>query len=290
MSITKTTWHHIRRSPFQSFAAISTLSFSFFVFAFFYILSTGLSSTLKFFESKPEITIFLKDGLDKNTVESVQEELKTYPNLREIKFVSKEKALEIYKEQNKNNPMLTEMVTASILPASFEISAMDPNVLSEIAKNFNEKKDVVDEIIYQKDVVESLIMWTTNIRHSGIILMLVLAILAFFVIFIIIGMKITNRKDEIRISRLLGASKFYTKKAFLLEGIIYGIIGSSLGCLIASLLVYRFSNDINNFFKPVIFIESSLNFYLKIFGIANLSGITIAYLASLIGVRRYIKY
>ncbi|MBU4396538.1 FtsX-like permease family protein, partial [Patescibacteria group bacterium] len=160
---------------------------------------------------------------------------------------------------------------------------------SQIAQNFSQKKDIVDEIIYQQDVVQSLITWTNNIRRFGIILVSVLATLAFFVISVIIGMKITNRKDEIKISRLLGASRFYTKKAFLLEGIIYGILGSFIGWLIASLLAYHFANDINNFFKPVTFIRFDLNYYLKILGIANLAGVTISYLASLVGVRRYIK-
>jgi len=72
MSALRSAWHHIRRSPFQSFSAILIIWFCFFVSTFFFVISDGLSGVLSYFETKPEITIFLKDGLDKNTVESIQ--------------------------------------------------------------------------------------------------------------------------------------------------------------------------------------------------------------------------
>ena len=106
MKILRLTLHHIRRSPFQSLIAILVMFFSFLVLNLFMVFSNGMSSVLKYFETKPEITVFLKDGLDRNTVEDLQKELSNYPNIREIKFISKEKALSIYKEQNKNQPHL----------------------------------------------------------------------------------------------------------------------------------------------------------------------------------------
>ena len=64
MSPLKTTWHHIRRSPFQSLIAAIAMFLSFFFISTFIIINSGLSSVLKYFETKPEITLFLKDGLD----------------------------------------------------------------------------------------------------------------------------------------------------------------------------------------------------------------------------------
>ncbi|MBU3935655.1 permease-like cell division protein FtsX, partial [Patescibacteria group bacterium] len=173
MSTLKATWHHIRRSPFQSLTAIFVMVSSFFILSTFAVLSRGLSSVLAYFETKPEVTIFLKDGLDKSTVESLQKELANYPNVREIKFISKQKALEIYQEQNKDNPLLTEMVTASILPASFEVSVSDPAVLSQIAQNFSAKTDSIDEIIYQQDIVQNMLNWTNIIRKVGLAIAIV---------------------------------------------------------------------------------------------------------------------
>lgn len=290
MNPTKNAWHHIRRSPIQSFVAILVMTVSFFSLSTFVILSNGMSEVLKYFETKPEITIFLKDGLDKNTVEGLQKELSDYPGIREIKFVSKDKALSIYKEQNKDNPMLTEMVTASILPASFEVTVSNPAVLEQISQNFSAKKTQIDEIIYQKDIITSLLNWTNIIRKAGIITVSISSILTFLIIAVIIGMKITNRKEEISISRLLGASNFYVKKPFLIEGMFYGVIGSFTGTMLSYLIFKIFSDTVNNFFNPIIFVSTSITFYFYLLSLSLSLGTLIGFFASWLGVKRYIKF
>lgn len=290
MTPLKNAWHHIRRSPFQSLIAAIVMTISFLSLSFFLIVSGGMSTVLSYFETKPEITLFLKDGLDRTTVENIQKELSNYPNIREIKFISKEKALAIYQEENKDNPLLTEMVTASILPASFEVSVSDPKVLEEIAQNFSTKKDQIDEIIYQKDIINSLLSWTDFIRKTGIITVSVTTTVTFLIISVIIGMKITNRKDEINISRLLGASSYYVKRPFLIEGVIYGLIGSFLGCLIIFSLTAYFHSQINSFFTPITFVSTDLRYYAAILAACLFLGSVIGYLASWLGVKRYIKF
>ncbi|MDP4009701.1 MAG: permease-like cell division protein FtsX [Candidatus Shapirobacteria bacterium] len=245
---------------------------------------------LHFFETKPEITIFLKDGLDQKNINEINQNLSQYPNVREVKYISKDKALNIYKEQNKDNPMLTEMVTASILPASFEVSVSDPKVLDQIDKEFSTKTNIVDEIIYQKDIIKSILNFTNITRKTGLSIVSVTTLTSFLITFVIIGMKITNRKEEIRISRLLGASKFYVKKPFLIEGVIYGLIGSFLGSFLSFTLAFYFQKRINFFFQPITFINNDINFYLIVFFSQVLIGTAIGYFASFIGVKRYIKY
>ena len=290
MTPTQNAWHHIRRSPFQSLIAITVMTVSFFCLTTFIIVSNGLSSVLSYFETKPEVTIFLKDGLDRDTVAGLQTELSNYPNIREIKFISKDKALTIYKEQNKDNPMLTEMVTASILPASFEVSVSDAKILEQIAINFSAKKDQVDEIIYQKDIINSLLSWTDFLRKSGIIVVSVSILMSFLIISVIIGMKITNRKDEISISRLLGASNFYVKKPFLLEGIFYGFFGSFVGSTASFALAGYFYQEVNRFFSPVVFISPDVTLYLYLLLSLLAVGSFVGYFASFVGAKRYIKF
>ena len=290
MSTLKTTWHHIRRSPFQSLIATIAMFLSFFFISTFIIINSGLSTVLKYFETKPEITLFLKDGLDTATVENLQKDLSSYQGIKEITFISKEKALTIYKEQNKNNPLLTEMVTASILPASFEITVSEPGVLEKIYQNYSTKTDVIDEIIYQKDIITSLLNWTNATRKIGLAIILIIASTSFLTMITIIGMKITNRKDEIKISRLLGASSFYVKKPFLLEGIFYGLFGSIFGFLFSFVLALIFQKSINSFFQPITFIDLNVNFYLMLLFTEITIGTLLGFFASWIGAKRYIKF
>jgi cell division transport system permease protein len=290
MTTLKTTWHHIRRSPFQSLIALLVTFFTFTVISIFIIINFGLSQVLTYFETKPEITLFLKDDLGQETINSIKENLGNYPDVKEIRYISKEKALDIYKQQNKDNPMLTEMVTASILPASFEVTVSDPNTLEKIYQDYVTKHTYIDEIIYQKDIIDSLLDWTTAVRRTGLVISSTIALISFFTIFTIIGMKITNRKEEINISRILGASHLYVKKPFLLEGLFYGLTGSFLGVIVTFILILIFRQSINSFFQPVEFITLNLKFY-ALFLLSELFFASfIGLIASWIGVKRYIKY
>ena len=96
----KTTWHHIRRSPIQSLTALILMTFSFMLVSLFIVVNSGLSKVLVYFETKPEITIFIKDDLPQADIDNLQKDLANYQDVKEIKFISKEKALEIYKQQN----------------------------------------------------------------------------------------------------------------------------------------------------------------------------------------------
>ncbi len=266
------------------------MTFSFMLVSLFIVVNSGFSKVLVYFETKPEITIFIKDNLDQTIINNLQKDLANYQNVKEIKYISKDKALEIYKQQNKNNPMLTEMVTADILPASFEITVSDPKVLEKIYQNYATKTDIIDEIIYQKDVINSLLDWTKIIRLSGLVITALVLITSFFSVTTIIGMKITNRKEEVKISRLLGASKFYVKKPFLLEGIFYGLVSSIVGSIITLGLLYYAKSSINNFFQPVVFISDDLYYYGLVVLAQLILGCIIGFFSSLIGVKRYIKF
>lgn len=285
-----TTWHHLRRSPFQSMAALVVTSISAFIILVYVIVSLGLSATVKYFETKPEITIFLKDGLDKTQVESLQREIASYPNIKEIKFISKDKALALYQQQNNHNPLLTEMVTASILPASFEVSVTDPKALQTIATNFQSRTTVVEEIVFEQNIVESLIAWSSIFRRVGLIVTASLLVISFAIILLVIGMKVTSHKDEVRVSRLLGASRFYIESPFILEGIFYGAVGSLISLLICFPTVIFFRARINLFFHPIVFISTDPVYFLFIAFGAVLGGILVGYLSSWLSVRRFIKF
>ena len=121
-------------------------------------------------------------------------------------------------------------------------------------------------------------------------IILIIASISFLTITTIIGMKITNRKDEVKISRLLGASNFYVKKPFLLEGIIYGLFGSIFGFLFSFLLALIFQKSINSFFQPIDFINLNINFCLILLFAEIITGTLLGFIASWIGAKRYIKF
>ncbi len=123
------------------------------------------------------------------------------------------------------------MVTADILPASLEVSAKDPSDLKDLEPLVKEAAGV-QEVVYQRDVIETLLAWTNAIRFVGGILALLLAFNSVLVIMTIITMKIALKKDEIDVLRLVGASPWYIRMPFVMEGGLYGVLGSSVAAAI----------------------------------------------------------
>lgn len=280
---------HIYRSPIQTVTSLVVIIISSFLYAGYLVLNNGANNVLTYFSSKPEITIFLKDNLNKDTVTQVKNELSSRQGITRIDFISKERALEIYKEQNKDKPMLLEMVTADILPASFEISATDPEILNDIYNSYVSRKDIVDEIIFQKELVKNLEIWISRARLYLLSFILIKDIETLFVITAIIGMKTVSRKDEIQISRSLGANQLFILKPFLYEGLFYGIAGSLIGSALAFGLFYYFKPAIDLTFN-IEFISANYRFYLISLGSIILRYSITCILAAFWGAKRHIRY
>ncbi|MBI2195426.1 MAG: hypothetical protein HYU48_00045, partial [Candidatus Levybacteria bacterium] len=116
MKFFTTAWHNIRRSPYQAMAAVIIMVLTFLVVSFFTFLIVGSSRVIIFFESKPQVTAFFKDEAKQEDIALLKDELNATEKVASIKFVSKQEALQIYKEQNKSDPLLLDLVTADMLP------------------------------------------------------------------------------------------------------------------------------------------------------------------------------
>lgn len=222
---------HIRRSPNQAMAAMLTMFITFLVAGVFALASLASVAILQYFEGKPQITVFFTPKADSSEADALTDKLKNTGRVAATQFISKEDALTIYREQNQNDPLLLEMVTADILPASLEVSATDPTYLSDIASVI-QGSDGVDEVVYQQDVVNSLLAWTNAIRLMGGVLALLLAIDSLLIIGTVIAMKVALKRDEIEILTLVGASPWAIRAPFIVEGGTYGLIGAGLASLI----------------------------------------------------------
>lgn len=225
MKRTSTTWKHIRRSPYQSFAAVLTMFLTFLLGGFFLLTSATSYAILQFFESKPQMTVFFQEKAGKTEADALTAQLTGTGKVSSTKFISKEDALAVYREQNKNDPLLLEMVSADILPASLEIMAKDPRFLTEL-EPLVKKAEGVEEVIFQRDIVETLLKWTNAARLIGGILAGLLALDSLLVIMTIVGMKVAMRREEIEILRLIGASPWFIKSPFVAEGAGYGATGA----------------------------------------------------------------
>lgn len=236
MSTLGTAAKHIRRSPYQALAATTTMFVTFLLAGIFFLSVVASFFVLHFFEGKPQITVFFADKSTKDDADTLQKSLEQTGKTLSIKYVSKEDALAIYREQNKNDPLLLEMVTADILPASLEVSATEPKFLQDLVPVIKQANGV-EEVVYQKDVVDALISWTNAIRLIGGVLTALLAVNSILTIMTVIAMKIALKREEIDILSLVGASRWYIRLPFLVEGGLYGVVGSFFSWIVITGIV-----------------------------------------------------
>lgn len=233
MPITRDVRTHIRRSPYQAMAATLTMFLTFLVGGVFFLATMASVMILGYFEGKPQVTVFLTPKAGQLEADNLKAKLEATGKVAGTHYVSKEDALAIYRQQNQNDPLLLEMVTADILPASLEVSATDPQYLSELATVIGGSEGV-DEVVYQRDVVDSLLAWTNAIRLVGGTLALLLVVDSLLIIGTVIAMKIAMKRDEIEILTLVGATPWTIRAPFILEGGFYGFVGAAFASVILS--------------------------------------------------------
>lgn len=280
---------YIRRSPYQSVAAILIMSLTFLSIAVFAILTIVSIRVINYFETRPQLSVFFKQEATSAEINTLKDQLNKTGKAQNIKYVSKEEALSIYQQQNREDPLLLDLVTADILPASLDVQATDAVYLEDLSQVAKSSK-AVDEVVFQKDIVDTLIRFTDGLRQIGLVIIGVLLLVSVFVILTIIGIKITVRKDEIEIMKLIGASNWFIRTPFLLEGIFYGAVGALVGWGISfGLLQFYATPFISNFFGsvPVLPIEPIL--MLQVLGVLLVASIILGAFSSFLAVLRYLK-
>lgn len=279
---------NIRRTPYQALAASMVMFLTFLVLSVFVILAYSSQTVLQYYESKPQAIAFFKDNTSNDDVEAIKNALVSTGKVKSLKYVSKEEALSIYKERNKANPTLLELVTANILPSSLEISAINPKDLEPIA-GVLKLEPVVDEVVYPKDVIDTLSRGTTVIRYVGGAAVGFLIVFATLIILMVIGFKIRIRRTEIEIMKLLGATNWFIRAPFLIEGIFYGVVGAFFAWVASYVLIWYFSPFLETSLGEIRLFPVSPVLMLSLLGIELLVAFLIGLIASYGAVKRHLK-
>lgn len=290
MNIFKKTLIQIRRSPFQNLTAIMATTLTLLVVSVFSLLSIGSVKILKYFESAPQVIAFFKPGQDLSDIQiaNIRAQLDKTGKVNEFTYVSTREAEAIYKEKNKDNPLLLELVDYNILPASIEISAKDLKDLKEL-KNILQTQEGVDEVVYYEDIVTNLSRWISSIKKLGIGVIAYLTLESVLVILVIIGMQIASRKEEIEILKLIGATNWFIRKPFILTAIAYGLMGSLLAWGLSYLLLLYSTPFLTEWLGDVPLLPFSFGVMMLLLAGELLLGIMIGIIGGLLATHRFLK-
>ncbi len=300
--IVKTGLQNFARNLTLAIAAIAVMVITLTIILFSLITSATFNNTVQQITDKIDISVYLKDDVGAQKREEVIDQFKALENVKSVEFVSKDQALEDYKKANQDKPDLLAAIsqTDNPLPASLRVKPKDPNKIEEI-RTFIESPDIKalqsDATSYsgeRKDAIDNITSATRFFQTAGLVGVAVFAIVSMLIIFNTIRMAIFNRRDELQIMRLLGASTWFIRGPFVVETVVYGVIASILSVTICHFLFVVSSStlgassfgllDIN--FASKYFSD---NFLLILTG-QLVIGILIGAVSSVIATQRYLKF
>ncbi len=292
---------HIRRAPYQALTAMLIMAMTFFVATLLVVLAYSTSTLLKHYETSPQVIAYLKANATSEQITTLESSLKSDNRVKNVNFVTREQAMNIYKQATAGNPLLSQYISPNVFPASLEFSIKDLNfaqgLIDEVAKD-----SVIDEVAFTASlgssqnlsrVVERLTRISNYIRVGGAAALSFLLLSSLLVLLVIIGMRIASRRDEIGILQLIGATPGFIRGPFILEGIFYSTAGALTGWLLGFLTVLYASPAFASFFADIPFLPKDIFDLLTLLG-AILGGelllaIFLGTIGSLVAIRRYLK-
>jgi len=228
---------NLRRNFSLTIASLLTVAVSLALVGAALLLRQGVDNATTRWQGGIEFIVFLQPDVTPDQADAVGRELKDNPDVKDVKFVDKQQAYDEFKLLFRNSPELVDTVTPDILPASWRVvpSNTDPNVIEAIGKQF-EKKAGVMSVVFAKDTVES-VMKVTRLMQIGILgAAVVLLIAACLLIVNTIRTAMLSRRREIEVMKLVGASNWFIRVPFMLEGLVQGLLGAALACVAVRVL------------------------------------------------------
>ena len=290
------------RNMTLAIAAIAVMVVTLTIVLFSLIANATFTHTIAQITDKIDVSVFLKDTTTEKQGRQLAADLKKLPNVNNTTYLTKADALEAYKEQNAGNEQLLTAIneTANPLPATIRVKPIDLNKIQEI-KDYLSKPQVIilqsDEASYsgdRKEAIDKITHATNVLRQIGVITVGIFAVVSALIIFNTIQMAIFNRRDEIQIMRLLGASTSYIRGPFVVESIIYGMLAAVLSILIVNSVFFASSNALEATSLGLLDINYASTYFsahfFQLLGIQLMLGIVLGAVSSIIATRRYLKF
>lgn len=280
---------NIRRTPYQAMAAIMVMFLTFLTMQLFILLAMGSHQLIKEFESKPQVIGFFEDGATDQDIMAIKKNLEQTGKVTSVKYITKEEAFQNYKDLNKKDPRSLELVTSSMLPPSLEVSTKDPKDLSLVADMLSQEPVIGKEnVIIPLDVIDAISKFSNTIRTTGLAVIVFLSLFSLLIILMIIGFKIRLKRREIEIMKLLGATSWFIRAPFILEGIFYSSFGALIAWIASYIILWYATPFVQNAIQDIRLLPVSPLIMLELLFVGQLIAVIIGFIGSYGAIRRYL--
>ena len=280
----------LRRNLMMTVAVILSVTVSLTLLGASLLLSNQVDLATDEWTGKVEVSIFLCDdrtcpAITPEQQQQLKEELEAQPVVAQVFFESKQAAYERFIELFQDQPALTETLDPDTLPASFRVRLQDPELFAVIADQFAAFPGV-EEIVDQRQVLDQFLRFTNVIRNAALIVAAIQLVAAGVLIANTIRVAAFARREQTSIMRLVGASNWYIRLPFVLEGVMAGLIGALLSWGLLQATVPRVADNLARDIELMPFIGAA-----QVYSVGPwllLAGVGIAALSSVLALRRFL--
>lgn len=286
------------RNLSTALGSIVTIFLSLLIIGVFLVGGAMIDRVVRSVESEVSITAYLGDNASQHDIQKLKSSLASQSGVAHVDYISKEGALEKFREMNANSDIANQLGDSNPLPASITISLSDPKLVETIAQRLaadDTFKKICDEpanpsasINYGQKTVERLFSVTSYIRYIGVALVALLIFIALIFINNTIRLAILARRKEISIMRLVGASNGFIRGPFLMEGALHALIGSLFAVVILEIMRRTVMPGIQSALA-FLALDVSMSVYAMVYVVLVLAGLIIGLIGSSFAMRRYLK-
>jgi cell division transport system permease protein len=247
LSVVRRTFGVMRENGAAHVLSIGTIAISFFLFAAFLLFPLNFASLLEAWEKKVQIILYLKDGVGEQRIIQLTGELQKEEGVREVRYISQRAAKESFERDLAGYGGVLKGVKEEIFPASFEIQmderSRTPERIRTLAARFSTIPEA-DEVQYGGVWLERFSLFLYTLRWGAWILGGVLVVIVISVTANTVRLTLYNKKGEIEILKLVGATDAFVKLPFYLEGGLQGLLGAGSSVLLLLCLFHFFSRKV----------------------------------------------
>jgi cell division transport system permease protein len=275
----------LRRNMLMTLATVVTVTVSLAVLGAGALTEAQVRKARTVLYAQVEVSIFLNDDISPEQTDSIQADLLANPLVEEVLFESKQKAYENAQKIFASDPELLKAVRPDSLPASFRVKLVDPEQFEAVASQF-EGYPGIDEVVDQRDILRPFFVVMRQVRTGALGVAFLQLLAAAALISNTIRLTAFARREQTGIMKLVGATNWYIRLPFMLEGIFAGFLGAVIAgsLLIAGdvLLLTRIKAQIG-FFPFITTAEVA-----AVIPLLVVVGVVVAALASFLSLRRFL--
>ena len=284
----KETYKSIRRNGFMSFASISTVAVSLLVLGMFLMIFLNTNNLAQYLESQVQVSVYMQDSATDKELAAVKEKLTKMPGVVKVTQVSKQQALERFKKRlGDQEQLLNSLGKDNPFPNSFEVQVDSPERIKVLTPQLGQLPKV-ETAKFGQEVVEHLFQLTKILRFGGILLVVFLAMATLFIISNTIRLTVFARRKEVIIMKYVGATDWFIRWPFLLEGMTLGFFGAVVAFILINSI---YSGLLERIHATLAFLPllptSPLLLYVDLFLLA--AGTGIGALGSYISLRKFLR-